>query len=319
MKIEVESQKLKVKSQDIETINYTQGSIVMSKGFYIPAKGSITGSLVYELGTGSYGLSHSYFRGSGTKGFRVAEYDIARIRIQNTEYRIQKLEMEVVVENLGMNTFTGTLKIETGFFGTETQIEVIGTKSFTFSASLPSSAGTYTIKSSILRLGEVLDEKKETLSLSPKFRLLNYEEEITLSAGQTKTLTLNIENYGQIEGDVDIGFRFLDILDKTDSLWIKPNKVGSVSFILIAPDDLCGTYNGYLKIGEEQKKVRVGLRGMEVLVSALLDKPFYLKDEIATITISVVGSNQATLTAKVKLGENVRRRVTIHRREHRER
>ncbi|MEK9149065.1 MAG: thiamine pyrophosphate-dependent enzyme, partial [Candidatus Desantisbacteria bacterium] len=150
---------------------------------------------------------------------------------------------------------------------------------------------------------EVLDEKEDTAFVSPKFRLLDYPETITVSSGQTKTLTLNIENYGQIEGDVDIGFKFLDILDETNSLWIKPNEIGSVSFAFVAPDDLCGMYNGYLKTGEEQKVIRIELRDIEVQVSAMLDKSFYEKDEMATITISVIGSKPATLTAKVKLGQ----------------
>ncbi|MDI6751622.1 MAG: hypothetical protein QME07_02025 [bacterium] len=341
--LKIKNAKLKIKGQESgekegvrslesgvrgQKIYYTQNSCLISRGFYIPAKGSITGSLVYELGTGSYTLSYSYFRGSGTKGFRVARHDIAKL--QNVKYEAQneRLQIELIVENLGVNTFTGTLKIETGFFGTETELNISGTKSFTFSVNLPSFAGTHTIKSSILRFEEVFDEKEETLSESPaeiqfSFPVSSFSEKLFygIYTESGRALILNSLYIREKQGSVSIYGEDVLVAGGSATISFEIDQPGRFSYLLfsevnerlideptiipiefsLSPGLLSGTYYLYwwLDTGTEtlSGEFAFDVKGIEVisLKSRLNKKSYKIKDRIEAEIVATANLNMTCL------------------------
>jgi hypothetical protein len=245
----------------------------------------------------------------------VAEQITAKIQNVKCKMKNEKLEIEVVVENLGVNTFTGTLKIETGFFSTETTIELekglIGT--YTFELKPNASMGTYTANAQILYNGNLIDETKTTFTLEPDFEI-SYQPK-AFNIGEIGTFTFFLKNTGTCEGKISLWFN-VDALDFEDikTLWIKPNETETVDFSVIIPDDLEDKdYKGVLickwqgigKEREKEEKIWFHINGIKIIVSAELDNVLYNLGDLATLTLRIKNINQGTLSmsAKVKFSE----------------
>ncbi|MEW6103543.1 MAG: T9SS type A sorting domain-containing protein [bacterium] len=300
--------KSKIQAQDYK-IN--GDSLSIFNPFLVQAGSKTSGSLVFEVELGEYSLSYEYFRGQGTKTFKVAEYNVARINDLIIDK--EKRKIDVFLENIGKGTFSASLKVSLSFFGTETDISLQEgeTKTMSFLFPAPSYSGTHTLKVELLFLGALLSKKEIPIAFEERVEiekingfLGNWNGMIHASAGDYGTITFRIRNKGDIGQMVKLGFSFLDIVDAQSSLWIKEKEFADVSFSFQIPEDLeGGIYNGYVSLRGKKEVLNIEVGGIEIRnVSANFDKKFYLMGETATLTLSFFTINwwMTTLTVKIR-------------------
>ncbi|MEW6482304.1 MAG: T9SS type A sorting domain-containing protein, partial [bacterium] len=281
-------------------------SVLLIQPFFVQAGSKIEGTLVYELSTGTYKLSYDYFRGTGTRQFKVAKNNLARIEDMVLGKENEKIKVDVFVSNQGGNDFMGNLALSSSFFKQEKAIEIKkaekGTHTFLLEPNV--SKGTYTIMGEVLYNGEGIFKREEIFSLTPDFRLkeLAYPG---LIVGEIATLTFTIENIGFVEDRCDFSFALLDLIDFKDSLFLSSDCEKTIMIPFSIPDDFeDGTFTGELRINEKRIEIPLNIRGIKIGLLAYLDKILYKLDDPATLTLRITNLSKMgslSMFAKVRL------------------
>ncbi|MEW6609213.1 MAG: T9SS type A sorting domain-containing protein, partial [bacterium] len=294
-------------------------SIILACKFYVPAGGTITGSLVFELVEGNYALSYDYFRRTDSCNFKVASENIAKI--SSLILYPSSLTFEVGVENLGSNEFNGELNFDTLFYQTKTTINLDAGKSATYTFSLiqgtQAARGTDSAISRILYDGNEIDKKEIVFSLEPGFEIVDVSH-LELSVGKEGTIAVRVKNVGNAVGEAKIKVKLLDLLDEEQVIWLDPEKMGTLNFRLLVPENFeDGTYSLVASgewSGASGEKLTtetlsfIRIVGIRIDVEASLDKECYEEGELATFTLKVTNLSDAglgtlNLLAKVKFND----------------
>ncbi|MEW6102918.1 MAG: PEGA domain-containing protein, partial [bacterium] len=297
-KIRLKSQK---RGMGIMQANYSygDGSVTVKEDFYIPKGEAISGELIYELISGNYGLTHSSFFGTGTKSFKVSQFNVVDLTINAPEKLIGlvdgRLSFDILVENKGGNEFVGGISIDSGFLKEEKQIRlpISGTSTISFSGTPTATQGTYTIIAQALYNGSPITTKTTTIVLIPQFSLLAISPS-TFTLSQIETITIFVKNNGSGEGNARVNVKILDFIDETKQIWLSSNQEGSLTFSFLIPDDLEERdYSGEARLstGEgielETKIIPFHLNGIHIKVSGYLDRDAYNIGETATLRIAI--------------------------------
>ncbi|MEW6679906.1 MAG: hypothetical protein AB1297_02635, partial [bacterium] len=300
-------QNSKLKGQNYKSKVKIQGdSVLLIQPFFMQAGGKIEGTLVYELSTGTYKVSYDYFRGTGTRQFKVAKNNLARIEDMVLGKENKRIKVDVFVSNQGGNDFMGNLALSSSFFKQEKAIEIkkADKGTYTFLLEPNVSKGTYTIMGEVLYNGEGISKREEIFSLTPDFRLkeLAYP---ALIVGEIATLTFTIENIGFVEDGCDFSFALLDLIDFKDSLFLSSDCEKTIMIPFSIPDDFeDGTFTGELRINEKKIEIPLNIRGIKIELLAYLDKVLYKLDDDATLTLRITNLSKMgslSMFAKVRL------------------
>jgi hypothetical protein len=313
-------------------VTSSQDKVEVKKEFYIPVGERIEGTLVFELSEGDYILKWEVEGGKlgvGSVGFRVAKdniVEIVDIRCQMVDREDGRLPINVKVKNIGGNRFFGNLRLDTGFYEEEMEIELEsgGEKSYTFEVPLVASAGSYIAKAEVLHNGRVIFEKSEEFSLEPGFEITKIqgikdtvvmeEGEINFDIGREGRLRFTIKNTGTAPGEATLHLKLLDLMDELRQIYLDVGEEGKVEFSFLVPDDYEDRdYEGdcELRIADgklqEERIIRFHINGVKIGVEAWLDKQLYEEGEKALLEIKVENlsflDHELSMYAKVIFNE----------------
>ncbi|MEW6680615.1 MAG: hypothetical protein AB1297_06355, partial [bacterium] len=281
---------IKTKNLKLKTKNLNQ-ELSTKIEIYIQPQEKISGIIHYEgITIGEYSIVSDFFREEKQIALNVAKENTARIGDIFLDEQDKALCIEI--ENTGVNGFLGQLFIVSSFISTSTDVSIamLGTK--TIKIPILPQEGNYTIKASLLYLGNKIDEKQGEFSFAPRFEI----EKATytpLNIGGFGTITLVITNRGWTSGKKDIFFSFLEFSEKKE-VFLERGSSSTLEFAFPIDDDLAaGTYTGYLRI-DELHSLSLWIKGWEIGVETSLDKAYYNEGEEATLTITINNKNGLT-------------------------
>ncbi len=119
----------------------------------------------------------------------------------------------------------------------------------------------------------------------------------TFRAGEEGTFDFRVRNTGNQEGSFDFTFNAYDLIDSTQPVWLKPGEETTVTFGILLPEDL--EENDYFAqytltpalstadAGVAKGQVKYHLEGINIAVTASLDKQIYSVGDTARLTLRI--------------------------------
>jgi ligand-binding sensor domain-containing protein len=282
--------------------------------YYIPAEGGVFDSLIYEnMDEGNYVLEYKGLV-SGSALIRVAKFNVVEIEeiiVNNSQFIGGKIPVEIMVKNVGANDFMGSLRLDTGFFKEDRNLNLnIGErKTVTFNVGVGVACGGYEAIAQVFHNGNVIAEATESFVLMPDFSLVSVPSALSFDVGQQATVTMTIKNTGPVGGTAEVSLSCGDIVDQTKTVWLDAGEVRELSFSFTIADDLWEKdYIAMVKLRNLESGLRkiseipFHINGYNVSVSASLDKDLYAESEIAKLTLEITNGNPQftpTIFAKV--------------------
>ncbi|MDI6734953.1 MAG: T9SS type A sorting domain-containing protein [bacterium] len=272
----------------------------------MPAGQIISGSLVFELAAGTYNLSYDYFRGNGSKSFKVIEENIARI----SGFGVRDSGFDIGIVNSGITEFNGSIKLDSGFYQSKGSITIPAnnTATYTFTNFIPSATGIYPTLIQILYNETSVHTQETALIFEPEFRVaeVSYTVEGTsstgLTAGKTGTMSIELVNTGNIEEEVELEVQLADLINNRQKLRLAPLQNGLVDIAVEVDGDIQnGNYLGVLGCkwnginGEKgtTTNITVPIAGNKIEVNHSLNRDYYEIGQTTTLTLDI--TNQSSL------------------------
>ncbi|MGA2955857.1 MAG: CARDB domain-containing protein [Thermodesulfobacteriota bacterium] len=167
-----------------------------------------------------------------------------------------------------------------------------GSENLTFNFDPSAMAqGDYTLQVALLNnSGQRIAMQGSSLSITgPAFQITQVPPGQTLMPGEEATFAFKVKNTGNQEGAVEFHFKAYDLLDVTRREWLKAGEERSLDFAFLLPADLeeKDYFVDYELKGGERGQVKYHLAGINLAVSASLDKAFYSEGETARLSLSV--------------------------------
>ncbi len=302
-------------------------AISQNKSYYIPKGGSTTDTLYYDLTEGSYQLSAISTQPSAsvTANFSVRKENKVGMTVAVGSQTNGLIPVTVNLTNLGYNEISGSVSVSVSgqnavvWSSSQGGIQLTPNASRSMIFNINPSAiepGIYTLKAELLNNGgQQLAVYSSLLTVhGATFQITQLPEYQTFTVGQEATFTFKVKNTGNQEGGVDLNFKAYDLIDSTQTEWLKPGEEKEISFSFMLPEDLeeKDYFADYeLKVTSSQQSVAKGqvkyhLAGINLNVSAMLDKQYYSEGETAhlTITVSTLNSQLSALNLFARVNYN---------------
>lgn len=282
-------------------------ALAQTRDYYIPIGGSVTETLYYDLPEGDYQITAgSQTPNAGSQAaFRVRKENTAEMTVSIGAQTGEIIPVTVNLTNSGYNPIAGSvqLSVVSGegvvvWSGTEGLSSLLPQISQPFTFNLNPSAippGAYTLKVGLLNnSGEEMAVQSSPLTIQGAiFQIMQSPSSQTFYPGQEATFTFQVKNTGSQEGEVELGFRAYDLIDSIQREWLMPGEEKTISFSFILPDDLeeKDYFAEYELTGGgaplARGQVKYHLAGVNLNVSAALDRPSYQVGDTAHLTLLV--------------------------------
>jgi PKD repeat protein len=272
----------------------------------LPPGGSIAGLLAFDLPAGDYHLGYelpsSFTQSVQPSSFRVAALAQVTLDVQAKTPLGANIPLTITLSNTGANTVTGHLALETDFFSRRVDFNLEPGQSFTPTIGVSTTnamPGTYPVTvTAIAANGLALTTQTVTVTVpAPHLTLTTVPGQTDLTPGQVVTLTFVVGNDGGTPGEGLLDFAFSDFENESQLVTVEPGQSIPVNFRFYLPPELAaGDYLATyiledVTAGEVQRgDVNLTVAGMDLAVTAALDKPVYAPGETANLTLNV--SNQ---------------------------
>ena len=271
--------------------------------YYLPAWGGVFDSLIYEnMDEGNYVLEYKGLV-SGSALIRVAKFNVVEIEeliVDNSQLIDGKILVDIMVKNVGANDFVGSLRLDTGFFKEDRDLNLnIGEiKTVIFNVGIGVAAGGYEAIAQVFHNGDVIAEATESFVLMPDFSLVSVPSALSFNVGQLANVTMTIKNRGAVGGTAEVSLTCGDIVDEARTMWLAAGEERQLSFSFTIADDLWE--RDYIAMVEVRNlesgmsqisEIPLNINGYNVSVSASLDKNLYTEDEIAKLTLEITNDN----------------------------
>jgi fibronectin type 3 domain-containing protein len=219
------------------------------------------------------------------------------------------IRANITLSNEGCNGFEGQLSSSTRFFAKTENLSLSSgeTKTIKYDLDIASvEPGTYTLKSSVLNGGKVLQQASKAFVVgAPELELVTMPTGNNFTPGQQITLNFSIKNKGMVEGKADIGLKLVELYDGTRTSWVAPGMEKQESFTLQIPDDYPdGEYKAEFKLNDTIVEIPFTVSGVKCTVAATLDKPIYQIGETATLTLDITNESALTPAVYAKASSN---------------
>ena len=291
------------------------GTSLISKTAFISAGGSYSSDVRYDLTSGDYAIRAtltSQPSNSFSKGFRVVKENQAEMAVSLGAQADGLIPVNINLTNIGFNTIEGSVQLSV--------IDIAGATVWNGyqDVSLPSSstpspstqifninssafpAGNYTLKAELLNnSSQVIAVQSSVFGVqSATFQIIQLPPYQTFQAGQEATFTFRVKNTGNQEGPFELRFKAYDLIDSTQREWLKGGEEKEAVFSFMLPEDLeekdyFADYElkGSVVAGVSKGQIKYHLAGINLNVSATLDKPYYNEGETAHLTINIQSPN----------------------------
>jgi len=271
--------------------------------YYLPAWGGVFDSLIYQnMDEGNYVLEYKGLV-SGSALIKVAKFNVVEIEeliVDSSQLLGGKIPMEITVKNVGANEFVGSLRLDTGFFKEDRDLNLnIGeTKTVTFNGGVGVAAGAYEALAKVFHNGNVIAETTESFVLMPVFSLVSVPSALSFDVGQQATVNITVKNRGAVGGTAEVSLTCGDIVDQTKTIWLATGEERELSFSFTIADDLWERdYIAMVEIRNLESgmshisEIPLHINGYNVSVSASLDKDLYTEGEIAKLALDITNGN----------------------------
>jgi hypothetical protein len=288
----------------------TPGAGSYSKTYYFLPGGSIADTLYFDLPEGDYQVTASSpsLAAPAQASFYVRKENQAELAITFGPQTEGLLPVSVNLQNAGSNEISGNVSVSVSggnqILWTSQQafsnLSALGSQPLPFNIN-PSAfpPGDYVLQVEVFNNGgQLLGMRNTSFKVSgPVFQVTPVPASGTFYPGEEGTFTFKVKNVGNQEGAFDLHFKSYDLIDLTRREWLKAGEEKSMDFSFLLPLDLeekdyfatyrlQSTAGGQASPGQEGQ-VKYRLAGINLRVSAALDKQLYQEGEMAHLTLSV--------------------------------
>jgi sugar lactone lactonase YvrE len=280
----------------------------------LPVNRTLSGWLAFNLPPGDYRLDYALpFTSSAfslqPSAFRVAALDQVSLQVQAQTPVGAEIPLTVTVTNTGANAISGDIEVETDFFSGNFDFNFEGTELLPGLTVTPAvsvdtthaAPGSHPVTVTVVAAnGAVLATQVITVTVSPPHLTLvsSPPSSLSLSPGQVVTLTFAVENSGGSPGGALLHVSLADFEDESQLLPLEPGESGSLDFSFYLPPELAtGDYVVAYVLSEpttgqiQRGDLTLNVAGMDLAVTAALDKAVYTPGETAGLTLNI--SNQS--------------------------
>ncbi len=276
------------------------GSETFTRLLYVPAGQTVFDALPLFLSSGDYTLHYSAFFGQGNVSLVVRGQNQAVVSSVTfsplTEPAQQTLSAFVKVKNTSWSSFDGNLLVDAGFFTDDVSLSLAKSeeKEFLFFLPVPLQSGSYPVTVSAFTQGTLVTERTENLIIpEPTFSVVGFTENVTLVAGGSGDVSVNVKNTGVVEGTAKVILRATDIHSEEKSVTLQPGEEAFVTYTLTVPNDYpTGNYAAVATVQGTETDISFSVSGMKVSVTATLDKDAYTLGENAQVTFRIDNLSQ---------------------------
>ena len=206
-------------------------------------------------------------------------------------------EFTCTVKNQGINAFTGTLSLEIPNVSRKQTTVILDPgqeQEFQLMLPAPMQNGTYTCQAAVLLENQALTSTQTTFDMVSGLVITQFPEYLTGAANTALTFNFSIQNNGLRPESMDalfaIPFGFGD--DNSRHSYLNPGDQIDLSFTDYIPDDVpSGAYTATLKLNGVEHEVPFTVSGVDIDVSAALDKLTYTLDPADSCTLSLSVTN----------------------------
>ncbi len=290
----------------------TQGASSINqqtKSYYIASGASSADNMSFDLAEGSYQLTATSRLPavSALSAFQVRKETRADMTLAVGAEAGGAVPVTINLTNLGYNRIDGTLQLavldangnavwsadqEVGLLQALDPLPQAKPFSINLAAAMP---GSYTIKA------ELLDNANRQLAmqsapftlLGPVFKLTRVPDYQAVASGGIATMTFKVKNNGNQDGVFELAFKADDLADSTRSEWLKPGEEMEIAFNFQTAIDLDEKdYTTTYRLKSAGTTVTEGiveyrLTGLNLAVSATLDKQNYNEGDTAILTLTI--------------------------------
>ncbi len=313
------------------TSEFKLGTAATQKSAFISAGGSYAGELQYSLSSGDYTLSAmitSYPSNPVNRSFKVLKENNVTMGLTIGAQTNEFIPVTVNLANLGYNNINGSVQLSavssqgTTVWNSEQSVSLPYTLNpipYTLLFNINPSAiaaGDYTLKAELLNnSNQQIAVSYQPLAISgAAFAIAQLPPYSTFTAGQEATFTFKVKNTGNLEGGVDLNLKSYDLIDSTQTEWLKPGEEKSIAFSFMLPEDIeeKDYFADYaltagdspdstaLQAGKSgtvpvKGQVKYHVSGINLSVNATLDKQKYNVGDTAHLQVQVSSSQPESL------------------------
>jgi len=307
------------------TVTYSiqPSALTQAKTYFISKAGSVTDTIHFDLTDGEYKLTATSSGPSASSTATVAVKKEQKAELSVTPGALTNglLPVSVPVTNTGYNTFEGSLLLS--LMSSQGTVVWSGKEAFPALSPLqsqnvgfninPSSIppGTYTLKVDVLNgAGQQIGVYTSLFDIKgANFQIAQLPSFQTVVAGGEASFTYRVRNAGDQGESFDLHFRASDFFKTVRTEWLNPGEEKQVTFTVTLPGDI--EEKDYFADHElkaagnaqtvEKGQVKYRVTGINLNVSASLDKQYYQQGETAqlTLVVSQLGVGSPNLSARV--------------------
>lgn len=291
----------------------TPGSGQQSKVYYLSPWGGVSDTLYFNLNEGDYQITASSQvpQASGQARFSVRKMDKVDMAVSLGAQADGLIPVSLNLTNQGYNNVSGSVSVSVSeqnqtLWSSQQTVSSLPTQTsqlFSFNvnpgAMVP---GHYTIRVDFLNArGQSLAMSSSSFALSgPSFQITQVPAFQTFYPGVEASLSFRVKNAGDQEGAMGFYFKANDLIDLTRTEWLKAGEERDLPFSFVLPVDLeekdyFADYemkaSGVQEVEGSRGQVKYHLAGINLNVTAALDKPYYQEGETAHLVLSISSLN----------------------------
>ncbi|RKX71440.1 hypothetical protein DRP53_01675, partial [candidate division WOR-3 bacterium] len=219
--------------------------------------------------------------------------------------------IDLMIRNHSANPFFGNVKLSGSFINETKEIDIPGLDSVmvTFTSDAILSQGYEPVTGEILKNGEVIFERIDSLYFEPMFVIDSLPQGLSFGVGDTALIIIPVSNRGNALGQVRLRVDFDEIGEIEHLIQLVPAEVRPDTFTFVIPVDLEEkTYYAWVWLDDEEYVLPVKILGYKVDVTASLNKPYYFEGDTVDLTLRLRALNERLLKGFVVAsyaGENL--------------
>ena len=302
--------------QSTETLEVTfqlnPGAAQQSKTYSLPAGGSTTDTLYFNLIEGDYQITATSQKpdASAQASLSVRKENQVQMGVSLGTQTDGLVPVSVNLTNGGFNEINGSVSLsvttdsgQVVWSGEQALSQLSPQNSQLLTLNINPSAidpGNYNVQVTLLsNSNQPISTQSLALGVQgPSFQITQLPPYQTFMAGQEATFTFRVKNTGDQEGSFDLRFKAYDLIDSTQREWLKPNEEKAITFGFMLPEDLeekdyFATYELNAQSSMLKGQIKYHLAGISLNVNATLDKPYYTEGETAHLTINIQTSSSS--------------------------
>lgn len=278
-----------------------------TNSYSLPKGGSFNGSVTFNnLPVGNYQVVASASNPgiSGQAAFSVVKAEDVSASVNMGASSGGNVPLITAISNNGYFDFSGTLVIESDFYNYATPINLAAMQKVDNSVNISTAAatpGSHSVTIKLLDLNnQILSSTVKTVSVAgPALTISQLPASPSYAAGSIGALSFHVKNTGDQVGQANLNLKVMDVLDKTETVSLKPGDDIEIPFSFGLPDDLeTNDYfadytltTGNSQVVLDKGQVKFHIDGIKVDVQASTDKTQYNTGDTAVLTINVNNTN----------------------------